>query len=111
MTYPDDATGEALRRMHAQHFDFSKPYPVDFYAVFRTEADADEVAQQYVADHQAGNRLLNVETRPAEPGGMELKVVKHMLVTHAGIAQFEQTLATRIAPYEAYLDGWGVLEA
>ena len=83
MTYPDDINGDVFRRMQASNFDFSKPHDVDFFAVFRTEEAADFVAREYVADRKSGDQLVNIETPPAESGGMELELVVRLMVTHA----------------------------
>lgn len=110
MTFPDDENGEVLRRMEASNFDFSQPHEVEFFAVFRTRESADLVAREYLEDHRAGDKLVNIETRPAEVGGMELELVKRMIITHKAITEFEQRLALRVSKHDGYLDGWGVLQ-
>ena len=65
MSFPDDENGDVLRRMEASAFDFSMPHNVDFFAVFRTEEMADVVAEQFVADHHAGDTLVAVDTAQA----------------------------------------------
>ena len=110
MQFPDDANGDVLRRMSSSGFDFDRSHHVEFFAVFRTEEDADRVAQEYVADHRAGDRLIAVDTAPHDVGGMELKIVKSMLVTYENITAFEELLAERSGKYDSYTDGWGVLQ-
>jgi hypothetical protein len=110
LNYPDDINGNVLRRMQASNFDFTKPHDVEFFAVFRTEEAAASVAKEYVADRKAGDRIVNIETRPAESGGMELELVKHMIVTHEAVTEFEQRLAERVARHDGYLDCWGVFQ-
>ena len=110
MQFPNDATGDVLRRMEQANFDFSSAHDVEFFSVFRTEAEADSVAKEYLADHKAGNRLQNIETRPHHKEGMELLIVKTMFVTYENVTAFESVLANRVAKYDGYLDGWGVLQ-
>ena len=110
MEFPQDANGDVLRRMQNSNFDFSKAHDVEFFAVFRTEAEAKIVANQYLADHKTGHKLVNIETRPAESGGMELVLVKNMLLTHSNVTAFESSLQKRVSEYDGYLDGWGVLQ-
>ena len=110
MQFPNDQNGDVFRRMHASGFDFSKPHNVEFFAVFRTEEDADRVAREFVADHRAGDTLVAVDTSPHEVGGMALKIVKSMLVTHRDVTAFEALLAQRAGKYDSYVDGWGVLQ-
>jgi hypothetical protein len=110
MTYPDDANGDVFRRMESSGFDFTTPHVVDFHAVFATEAMADQIARMYLADHKAGEKLTNIETKPFPQGGMELTLSKRMLVSYEAVTAFESTLAERVALVDGYLDGWGVLQ-
>jgi hypothetical protein len=110
MSYPNDASGDVFRRLEAHGFDFSVPHNVEFFALFPTESQADKVARQYAAKHAAGDTLTNIETRPAKKGGMELVVVKPMLVTYEGVTKFEAELSARVSPEGGRLDGWGVMQ-
>lgn len=110
MDYPTDANGDVFRRLESHGFDFKSPHDVEFFAVFPDEEAADKVAKQYVADHHAGEKLANVETKPARDGGMELVVVKSMLVTYENVSGFEDKLANRVAAAGGRLDGWGVMQ-
>ncbi len=107
--YPDDVTGDVFRRLEEDDFDFSLEYPVDFYAVYATEKEADLVARQYATDWKNGDKFKNIETKPAESGGMELELVPIMKVTYQNIVAFENKLSERTSKVDGYLDGWGVL--
>ncbi|WP_303461276.1 ribonuclease E inhibitor RraB [Alteromonas sp. 1_MG-2023] len=109
MSYPDDSNGDVLRRLEKANFDFSLEYAVDFYAVYETEEEADIVAKQFARDWKEGHKFKNIETRPAETGGMELELVPIMNVTYENITNFEIRLAERTSKVNGYLDGWGVL--
>jgi hypothetical protein len=106
--YPDDVNGDVFRRLEEANFDFSIEHPVDFYAIYATEEEADLVARQYATDWRRGKQFKNIETRPSEKGGMELELVPIMMVTYKNIVDFEKTLAERTAKVNGYLDGWGV---
>lgn len=108
MQFPDDANGDVFRRMQQHGFDFAVEHVVDFHAVFATEAEADQIARMYVADHKAGDKLSNIETKPYEKGGMELILSKRMHVTYENVTSFESKLAARVSQVDGYLDGWGV---
>ena len=110
MKYPDDVNGDVFRRMQDSGFDFTVEHIVDFYSVFASEAEADQIARMYLADHKAGELLTDIETRPHEEGGMELILSKRMLVTYEAITEFEKKLRERVSRVEGYLDGWGVLQ-
>ena len=110
MKYPDDVNGEVFRTMEDSAFDFSVEHVVDFYAVFATETDADQIAHMYLADHKTGDMLTNIETKPRDEGGMELILSKRMMVTYEAVTEFERKLRERVSRAEGYLDGWGVLQ-
>ena len=110
MHFPGDENGDVLRRMASSGFDFNQPHDVEFFAVFRTEEDARAVAKLFVSDHLAGDRLVAVDTAPHHVGGMELKIVKSMLVTHENVTALEKLLEERASRFDSYMDGWGVLQ-
>jgi regulator of RNase E activity RraB len=110
MTYPDDKNGDVFRRMERHGFDFSKEHVVDFHAVMATEEEADKVARMFVADHKAGQKLEDIETKPHEVGGMRLDLAKRMILTHESVTAFESLLAERVSQFDGYLDGWGVMQ-
>jgi len=107
--YPDDVNGDVFRRLEEDNFDFSIEYPVDFYAIYATEEEADLVARQYAKDWKGGQKFKNIETRPSDKGGMELELVPIMKVTYKNVLAFEKKLAERTSKVNGYLDGWGVL--
>jgi hypothetical protein len=110
MKYPLDTNGDVFRRMEESGFDFEKEHVVDFHAVFATEEEADRIARLYVADHKAGDKLTNIETKPFSQGGMELTLSKKMFVTYEAVTAFESKFGQRVSLVEGYLDGWGVLQ-
>lgn len=109
MSFPDDENGDVFRRMEASCFNFSIPHNVDFFAVLPNMEEADAVAKQFIAGHDAGEPIVSVETCPGEKGA-ELTIVKAMLVTYENVTQFEKLLARRVARHDGYVDGWGVMQ-
>jgi hypothetical protein len=110
MQYPNDLNGDVFRRMEAHGFDFKVPHDVEFFAIFPTEELADEVATLYLEEHRAGETMKKIRTKPGRDGGMELVLVKPMLVTYENVDRFESELGNRVAARGGYLDGWGVLQ-
>jgi regulator of RNase E activity RraB len=98
-----------ITRIIEDGVDLSVPYNVEFIAVFPTAAAADKVAMMYVADSKMGQKFINIETRPGEEQGMELLLVKSMLVTTQSISEFESQLFERAKVHGGYADGWGML--
>jgi hypothetical protein len=97
--------------MQASGFDFTVPHDVEFFAAFPTEANADAVAMMFVADRDAGDLLVNIETRPSHRGGMSLQLVRRLRLTHAGVTALERLFRQRTELQGGALDGWGVLRA
>jgi hypothetical protein len=111
MKYPNDTNGDVFRRLEGHEFDFATEHVVDFHAVFATEAEADQIARLYLADHESGSNLTDIETKPFPQGGMELTLSKRMLVTYEAVSAFEAALADRVSQVDGYLDGWGVMQS
>lgn len=85
---------------------------MEFVTTFPTEAAADAVAREYLDRHNAGkDKLGAIETRPGELGGMELVIVKQMLMTYEGVASFESQLAAAAHAHGGRFDGWEVMQA
>jgi hypothetical protein len=108
--FPNDKNGDVLRRMAASGFDFSVAYHIEFFAMFCSKEDATLAARQLVEVDRADNLLASVTTDPLQGGATELKIVRNMLVTHAGIASVERQLGGICARYGGELDGWGVMQ-
>ena len=89
--------------------DLSVPYHVEFIAVFPTAEDAEKVARMYVADSKLGEDFINVEITPREDEGMELILIKSMIVTTQNVSEFESRLIERAKMHGGAADGWGML--
>ncbi len=89
--------------------DLSVPYHVEFIAVFPTAEDAEKVARMYVADSKLGEDFINVETTPREDEGMDLILIKSMIVTPQNVSEFESRLIERAKMHGGAADGWGML--
>ena len=89
--------------------DLSVPYNVEFIAVFPTAEDAGKVALMYVADSELGEDFINIETTPREHEGMELILIKSMIVTPQNVSEFESRLIERAKMHGGAADGWGML--
>ncbi len=111
MEYPRDTTGDVFRRLEEHKFNFDVPHDVEFFAVFPTEAAADAVAKQYVADHKAGNVFTNIETKPRDKGGMQLIVAKRMKLTYESVEKCEKQLDERASAQGGRSDGWEVMQS
>lgn len=89
--------------------DFSRPYAVEFYSVLRSQVDATVVAMQYLKDLVKDGSAENVMIHPCTDGGVEIVLVKEMLVTRENISEIENKLAEKLSTYDGYLNGWRII--
>ena len=76
ITYPNDANGDALRRMEAEGDDLSRPRNIDFNLVFADESSAAQFAQHF----RAIGHEVSVEVTGTHQGfPWDVVVVQHML--------------------------------
>ncbi len=106
-TFPEDADGDALRRLADAGFDFSVPHDVDFFAVFPDEARARATVEAYMEDEEA-SPIESVQAAETD-GQFELTFIKNMRVTYEAIVAFEEELRARVEAGGGQLDGWGVM--
>lgn len=104
MTYPNDANGDALRRMEASGDDLAKSRNVDFTIVFANESDAEKFAEHFRAlGHEVS--VEGAETNQDFP--WDVVVVQHMVPTYAAISDFENLLQSIAEGWGGHNDGWG----
>ena len=104
MIYPNDANGDALRRMAAEGDDLTRPRDIEFTVVFPNARSAKQFAEQmrtqgYEASHELSE---TVEGFP-----WDVIVVKHMAPSHTEIGNFEALLQSEADPFGGHNDGWG----
>jgi hypothetical protein len=104
MLYPNDANGDALRRMEAQGDDLTKPRNIDFTVVFANASSA----EQFAAHFRALGHQVSVElTKTNQDFPWDVVVVHHMVPSHDGITNFENLLQSVAEGWGGHNDGWG----
>jgi hypothetical protein len=104
MTYPDDANGDALRRMEAEGDVLSRPRNIDFNVVFADERSAEQFAQHF----RALGQEVSVEAAGTDQGfPWDVVVVQHMVPSYDGISSFESLLQSVADRWGGHNDGWG----
>ena len=104
MTYPNDGTGDALRRLQSQGDDLSRPRKIDFTVVFADANSAEQFAEHFRRlGHDASVDLT--ETDRDFP--WDVIVVQHMVPAYDGIASFERLLQSVADAWGGHNDGWG----
>lgn len=104
MIYPNDANGDALRRMEAQGDDLTRPRDIDFSVAF---ADA-RSAQRFAAHFRALGYEVSAEpTETDQDFSWDVVVVQHMVPSYHGITKFENLLQSVASALGGHNDGWG----
>ena len=108
MKYPDDANGDAFRRMELQGDDLTRPRDVEFTVVFPNENTAKQFADHVCALGYAASAEL---TGTVEDFPWDVIVVKHMVPSHEEIGAFEDWLQRVAKTFGGQNDGWGCLSS
>jgi regulator of RNase E activity RraB len=101
-TFPNDADGDALRRVAADGNDLTKPMTIDFTVVVPDEASATSVAR---AARSAGyETAIDLDEESDESICVCTKL---MLATYDNVLRAQEELQELAAPYGGEVDGWG----
>ena len=104
MTYPNDDTGDALRRLEADGDDLRRPRDIDFNVSMPSETAAEHFAHHF---RKAGYKVEVSFAETQEPHRWDVVVVKHMTPTHGEIIDFEEELQKIADSLGGHNDGWG----
>jgi Regulator of ribonuclease activity B len=103
MTFPDDDTGDALRRLQAQGDPLTNARNVDFSVVFTSE----DAATKFAAYFQSQGYKASVKlTEIGREFPWDVTIVKHMVPSHAAIEAFEDLLQSVANDFGGNNDGW-----
>lgn len=104
MTFPNDDTGEALRRLAAQGDDLSQPRDIHFTVVFRDEPSAMKFAERL---RGIGHESTTEETNTVVELPWDVLVTQWMVPDHQAITDFEIVLKSHALDLGGRNDGWG----
>jgi regulator of ribonuclease activity B len=108
MKYPDDANGDALRRMEAVGDDLTRPRNVEFTVVFPNENSATQFADHVrTLGYSAAVEL----TETIEGFPWDVIVVRQMIPSHEAIGACEESLKRVAETYGGHNNGWGCLSS
>ncbi|MHC4974432.1 MAG: ribonuclease E inhibitor RraB [Planctomycetota bacterium] len=102
---PDDASGDALRRLLADGSDLSRPMDIDFHVAVPTEAAGHAIAAA-VAPLGFSARVVE-DDEDDQNGSWTCWCTKSMIASHAEITATEHLLDEVSGPHGGYSDGWG----
>lgn len=102
--YPDDADGDALRRVAATGVDMSRPMEIEFIVAVPGRVTGEAIARLVA---RAGFRpeLIHDE----EDDAWDCYCRTTMLPTYGQITAAQRRLDGLIRPFGCYCDGWGTL--
>lgn len=101
--YPDDADGEALRRVETSGSDMSKPMFIDFQIAAPDQASAENIGG---SARQLGYRV-KVYDSPGDDMRWTCECSTRMLATYDGVIAIQAELARISLPLGGHPDGWG----
>lgn len=107
LEFPDDLTGDVLRRFQEDGADFTKVHTVEFFILFDAAESAERCARELGSD---GRYAVTVRPRDADEGGVELQADRRMLLDHAAITDAEAEIDGCAARHGGTSDGWGALQ-
>ncbi len=105
--YPNDADGDALRRLVAGGGDMSKPIDIDFFIAASDEATATEVADKATELGYRTEVCFDDDVGSGDSWTCECS--KAMIPTYQAVIAAQAELDAIARPLGAYADGWGTL--
>jgi len=102
MNIPNDADGDAMRRVLSDGSDPSKPMDVDFMIACPSIASAENIAPQ--AESRGYKPSISVDE---ETSSVTCYCMKSMLLDYDLLISAQAELDALARPHEGYIDGWG----
>ena len=107
-TYPNDADGDALRRVASDN-DLSRPMTVDFHIAAPDQATAERIAS---ATYALGYRCAVYDsaenaTELEDASGWTCQCSTRMLLTYSAVIAIQAELHLVADPLGGFVDGWG----
>jgi hypothetical protein len=101
MDYPDDADGDALRRVAQDGSDMSKPMDIDFAVAAPDEDSSNAIAQ---AARVQGYRT---DVHRGDDGKWSCYCTRTMIATYDEVVRVQAELDALSRPLGGHADGWG----
>jgi regulator of RNase E activity RraB len=105
--YPNDADGDALRRVSASGSNMSEPMDVDFQIAAPDEESAVSVAKE-AAKLGYGTKVY-MDTEECEEGdyAWTCECTKSIVLTYDAVTEIQSHLDEIAGRFDACVDGWG----
>ena len=102
--FPNDANGDALRRMQENGDDLTRPRDINFTVIFPSMPVAEAFADHF---RERAYRVSVEKTECVPELPWDVVIVSHMIPSHSSISEFEETLEEAASPFGGRNDGWG----
>lgn len=107
LQFPDDLTGDVLRRFQEDGADFTKLHTVEFFILFEDAESAARCARELGSD---GRYTVTVRPRDDDEATLELQADRRMLLDHAALTDAEAEIDACAARHAGTPDGWGAFQ-
>ena len=107
LQFPDDLTGDVLRRFQEDGADFTKLHTVEFFILFADVESAERCGRELGRD---GRYTVTVRHRDDDEATMELQADRRMLLDHAALTEAEAEIDACAARHGGTPDGWGAFQ-
>jgi uncharacterized protein YciU (UPF0263 family) len=101
--WPNDADGDALRRLEENGFNFDKPYNVDFQIEFQ-EWPPSKIALDCLKEHYSNIELI--EPDDDFEGYVEIKIEAHL--TYDFVISVQEKISEMLKDCGGKCEAWGV---
>jgi hypothetical protein len=101
MDYPEDADGDALRRIASGGSDMSKPMEIDFAVTAPDEISARAIAKA------AASRGYRTDVERDDTGTWACYCTRKMIATYNAVIDGQEELDALSRALGGYADGWG----
>lgn len=98
--FPDDADGDALRRVASDGSDMSRPMLIDFMVEASTQHDAEAIAR---IGEQRGYTAQIAE----DDGCWTVYLAVTMLASHEGVVARQREISSFVSPFGTQCESWG----
>jgi regulator of RNase E activity RraB len=102
MNIPDDADGDAMRRVLSHGSDPTRPMDVDFMIACPDVTTAEKIAS--LVSSMGFTTKISVDKAD---NSVTLYCVKHMLLDYDALMAIQSELNAIAQPHRGYIDGWG----
>lgn len=100
--YPNDADGDALRRVASTGSDMGRPMVVDFPVMVATE----QIARELSVALQARGFSTSIYKHEKEPEWDVICAIE-MMLTYPEVVRIQRELTQWAAPFNGYCNSWG----